>query len=243
MHLVGHNIRNFDVPYLIRWSMLNQVKVPVYLSHLANKKFGKLPTIWVDTNEFFGASEWGFRVSLNNLSKWTGHEGKNGNGKFFYQLPREEQESYLENDMMQTRNVFRSMNNYLNAYVEERCVFFDIETAPKGDLELQKLAPAFKEEKVKLGNIKDPEKRQAKIEEAREGHFDAIKDKAGLHAQFSDPVAIGYINEGDFGTCLDFAKKDDPNGSKDLVERFWSRASNLHGSMNELNNYTANAEF
>jgi hypothetical protein len=216
--------------------MLNQVKVPVFLSHLANKKFGKLPTIWVDTMEFFGASEWGFRVSLDNLSKWTGHEGKNGNGKFFYQLPREQQESYLENDMMQTRNVFRSMNNYLSAYVEERCVFFDIETAPKPDAELHKVIPEFKESSVKFGNIKDAEKRQAKIDDAREGHFDAIKDKAGLHAQYSDPVAIGYINEGDFGTCLDFAKKDDPNGSKELVVRFWERCANVFGNMSDEHN-------
>ena len=243
MNLVGHNILGFDVPYLIRWSILNKVKVPIYLTPFWKTPYRYYPNFWVDTMNMFGVGEFGYRVSLDNLSKWLGHEGKNGNGKYFYQLPREEQESYLENDMMQTRNVFRGMNECLPAYNEERCVFFDIETAPKGDLELQKLAPAFKEENVKLGNIKDPEKRQAKIEEAREGHFDAIKDKAGLHAQFSDPVAIGYINEGDFGTCLDFAKKDDPNGSKDLVERFWSRASNLHGSMNELNNYTANAEF
>lgn len=237
MHLVGHNIRGFDVPYLIRWSMLNEVKVPVHLSHLANKKFGKLPTIWVDTMDMFGAGEWGFRVSLDNLSKWTGHEGKNGNGKFFYQLSREEQESYLENDMMQTRNVFRSMNKWLAGYNEERCIFFDIETAPKPDADLHKVIPEFKESSVKLGNVKDPDKRQAKIDEAREGHFDTIKDKAGLHAQYSDPVAIGYINEGDFGTCLDFAKKDDPNGSKDLVSRFWDRCSHVYGNMNEKNTF------
>ena len=233
MHLVGHNIKGFDVPYLIRWSMLNKVRIPVYLSHLANKKFGKLPTIWVDTMEMYGASEWGFRVSLDNLSKWTGHEGKNGNGKFFYQLSRPEQESYLENDMMQTRNVFRVLNEYLPAYNEDRCVFFDIETAPKPDADLHKLIPEFKEESVKLGNIKDPDKRQAKIDEARDSHFDSIKDKAGLHAQYSNPVAIGYINEGDFGTCLDFAKKDDPEGSKKLVERFWERCENIHGNMSD----------
>ena len=52
MHLVGHNIINFDVPYLIRWSMLNEVKVPVYLTHLDNK-FNKLPSIWVDTMNIF----------------------------------------------------------------------------------------------------------------------------------------------------------------------------------------------
>lgn len=237
MNLVGHNIRGFDVPYLIQWSYNNGVKMPVYLTHLVNKKYSKLPPIWADTMEMYSGGQYGYRVSLDNLCKWLGLDcGKNGNGKFFFQMKRDEQEAYLENDMMITRLVFRTMNNLLPAYNESRCVFFDIETAPKSDADLHRFIPEFKEESVKLGNVKDPDKRQAKIDEARDNHFDSIKDKAGLKAEYSDPIAIGYINEGDFGTCLDFAKQDDPDGSKKLVERFWERCANIYGNMSEEHN-------
>ena len=126
------------------------------------------------------------------------------------------------------------MNRSVSAYNVERTTYFDIETAPKAEAEIIKLAPAFDEDNVKLGNVKDPEKVAEKIETARVNHYENIMDKAGLHAWYSDPIAIGYLQEGGFAVDLDYAEKK-TGGAKGLVERFWALASKTYMNMNDLN--------
>ena len=64
--------------------------------------------------EFEAAGEYGFRVSLDDLAKQYGFDGKNGNGKLFYTYSRAEQEAYLENDLLITRKIFEVQNNSFN---------------------------------------------------------------------------------------------------------------------------------
>ena len=215
---VGHNILGFDLPYLVRWSIQNGVKVPSECVPFN----GRYPRCFQDTMIIDGAGEWGYRVSLDSLSKRLGFEGKNGSGEFFYQLPREEQIDYLANDIIQSLRVFLKQNHSLGIVDDEGINVFDIETEPKPRADIEKIAPKFDPSDVKLGNLKDAEKIKDKIAQAEANHLSGIFNKAGLHAHYSNPVAIGYIDSDENGgeTHLDFAEGDPVS----LVERFWKWA-------------------
>ena len=215
---VGHNILGFDLPYLVRWSIQHGIKIPSQCVPFN----GRYPKCFQDTVTIDGAGEWGYRVSLDNLSKRLGLGEKNGSGEFFYQMPREEQIKYLTNDLILCLKVFYRQNHSLGIVDEEGIRVFDIETEPKPRPIIERIAPKFNPSDVKLGRLKDEEKIKDKIAEAEANHLSGILKKAGLHAHYSDPVAIGYINCNEEGeeTILDFAE-DDPES---LVERFWKWA-------------------
>lgn len=215
--IVGHNLKGFDLPYLIRSTMLNRAKGKLYLTPARGKFW---PDLYHDTMEFEGAGEYGYRVSLDNLAKQYGFDGKNGNGKLFYTYSRAEQEAYLENDLLITRKIFEVQNNSFN--ICDNYTIVDIETAPKSDAEIMALAPEFKPENVKVRNLKDPAKIEEKIEAARDSHYDDIIGKAALYAKYSDPVAIGYIHH-DGSIEMDFGEP------KKLIERFWEVSGNIWG--------------
>lgn len=215
--IVGHNLKGFDLPYLIRSTMLNRAKGKLYLTPARGKFW---PDLYHDTMEFEGAGEYGYRVSLDNLAQQYGFDGKNGNGKLFYTYSREEQEAYLENDLLITRKIFEVQNNSFN--ICDNYTIVDIETAPKSDAEIMALAPEFKPENVKVGNLKDPAKIEEKIEAARDSHYDDIISKAALNAKYSNPVAIGYIHH-DGSIEMDFGEP------KKLIERFWEVSGNIWG--------------
>jgi DNA polymerase III epsilon subunit-like protein len=215
--IVGHNLKGFDLPYLIRSTMLNRAKGKLYLTPARGKFW---PDLYHDTMEFEGAGEYGYRVSLDNLAQQYGFDGKNGNGKLFYTYSRDEQEAYLENDLLITRKIFEVQNNSFN--ICDNYTIVDIETAPKSDAEIMALAPEFKPENVKVGNLKDPAKIEEKIEAARDSHYDDIISKAALNAKYSNPVAIGYIHH-DGSIEMDFGEP------KKLIERFWEVSGNIWG--------------
>lgn len=221
--LVGHNILGFDLPYLIRWSIYNGVVVPAEATPFGVRGNGKyFPDMYIDTMTCMGAGEWGHRISLDMASRACGFQGKNGNGKWFYQMSQDDKEQYLANDVRQTKALFDSINNSLN--FTEKFTVFDIETAPKIQEEIERIAPEFDPDSVKLGNVKDYEKIQAKLKDARENHLTSIMDKAGLHAHYSDPIAIGYIHE-DGTEQLDFSEP------KELVANFWKLAQKVFQQM------------
>jgi DNA polymerase elongation subunit (family B) len=60
---------------------------------------------------------------------------------------------------------------------------------------LATVIPPFNPDDVKLGNIKDPEKIAAKIEEARCNHFENFKSAAALDAKYGNVLAIGWADE------------------------------------------------
>lgn len=225
--MVGHNILNFDLPYLIRWSIYNGVEIPRCATPFSRNANGRYyPDMYIDTMQVMAAGEFGNRISLDMASKACGFKGKNGNGKFFYQMNQDDKEEYLANDVRQTKSLFQSINNSLG--FTSKFTVFDIETSPKSIDQIEEIAPEFKPDSVKVGNLKDYEKIQEKIQSARENHIDSIADKAGLHAHYSDPIAIGYIHE-DGTEQLDFSEP------RELVRNFWEISQKVFGQMHTTN--------
>jgi len=75
---------------------------------------------------------------------------------------------------------------------------YDIETAPLPDAEerINDLYP-FDPDKVLLGNLKDPAKIEAKIEEARRNHVPKVMEKAQLDPALSYVCSFGMFDEDD----------------------------------------------
>lgn len=69
-------------------------------------------------------------------------------------------------------------------------VIFDIETAPDYDA-VKKFTKPFDRDDVKLGNLKDEAKIQAKLEMAEASHMSNANDKAALNPHTSSICAIG----------------------------------------------------
>ena len=219
--LVGHNIYKFDLPYLIRASIYNGVKVPPQLIPFG-AKFQRFDTYSMDTMHMIGAGEWTYMLKLETAARACGYVGgKTGSGKDFYKMSRADQEEYLTSDLEMTKFLYEAMAGSFSYDFDT--VVFDIETMPKDDIE--DIAPAFDPDNVAVGNLKDPEKIQAKIENAEANHFKSLQDKAGLHAHYSQPCAIGYIIKGQVE--LDFSEP------KELLTRFWDIAGKVWGNNQE----------
>jgi hypothetical protein len=229
--LVGHNIIDFDIRYLMNWSSYNGIKVPSFLTPFGRGKGRYYPDVFVDTQLINGLGKYGEMISLGNLAKAYGLSGKEGNGKFFYQMNRSDQIEYLTKDVELVLEIYRRQSLTFGLWQLDKCTMFDIETEPKSIELIKAQAPAFKPENVKVGNLKDQDKIDAKIEDARQNHINSIVDKAGLDPRYSNPCAIGYHHAGDFDVTLDFADGD----LKGMVEKFWKIAGALHGDMQERN--------
>jgi len=105
--VIGFNSNRFDLPFLIRRSWLMQVDMPatVMTGRYLNSHF-------VDLMEMWQCGDRQASVSLDKLSKYFGLEGKNGEGKFFYQLwenDRDKAIQYLENDLYLTKSCADAM--------------------------------------------------------------------------------------------------------------------------------------
>ena len=102
---VGFNVMNFDLPFLIRRSIINGVRVPPGLLPRNNRYF---PDFFVDLMQMWQAGDYREMISLDRFAKALGHEGKNGSGKFFAQTLKEDEGAameYLRNDLLLTRKV------------------------------------------------------------------------------------------------------------------------------------------
>lgn len=213
--MVGHNIINFDLPYLNQSTAMHCAKGHKILQ--PDQK-GYWNNVFFDTMKWWQAGNRQNLISLDRLSKAFGHKGKNGSGKHFHALSRAEQEDYLENDLRATAAVFNGINQAES--ICENWTVFDIETAPRSIEYIQSVIPEFDPTTVKTGNLKDPDKILQKIDAARENHLDSVLDKAGLHADYSVPVAIGYLDSTG-NMKLDFGSP------KDLVTSFWEIAGEV----------------
>lgn len=107
-HLIGHYIKGFDIPFLIRRSWINGI-VP---KEFKNGRY--LCDRFIDTMDSWAC---GTRdtISLDNLSKIFGLHGKNGKGSEFSSLyseggvSREKALAYLRNDLKLTQEVAKIM--------------------------------------------------------------------------------------------------------------------------------------
>jgi 3'-5' exonuclease len=104
--IIGHNLKGFDIPFLVRRSWLNDVKVPF---GVINGRY--LGNRFIDTMELWACGNYRETISLNNLALAFGLPGKTGNGKDFakqYLKGGEEKKKaldYLKNDLMMTHSV------------------------------------------------------------------------------------------------------------------------------------------
>jgi hypothetical protein len=224
--IVGHNIFEYDLPMLIQYSDRHGVKVPVYLQPNRDK-FRGYPPVYRDTMELHAAGKFKDFHKLETIARALGFEGgKNGkSGKDFWKLSHDEQEQYLSNDLRMTSHVWKKLN-----YSREICdtaLIFDIETRPRDEEKIRHIMPDFDADAVKVGNIKDPDKIEAKIEEARENHFYSFYDKAQLKSEYSEPCAIGIIDP-DETISLHFA--DTPESIATMLKVFWEKCSNVWGN-------------
>jgi hypothetical protein len=72
-------------------------------------------------------------------------------------------------------------------------IFFDIETGPVADHELEALMPPFDPAHVKFGNRRRPETRLAKIRDDEEKHRRRFFDDAAKHALTGRVLAVGLL--------------------------------------------------
>jgi len=143
---------------------------------------------------------------------------------------------------------------------------FDIETGPLPEEQLRKLyrptgknftQPPFNEADVKLGNIKDPEKQRAKIEEARQAHaenevklaesavewerihWQGFVDSAALHAQTGRVLAIAFNECG--SAHIDTLLADNTEESEhELLRLFWNRVMEIASQVDTLVGWNSN---
>jgi len=107
--VIGHNIKGFDLPFLIRRAWKLGVQVPLCLS-LTNGRYWDSKI--VDTVELWGAGKYQDYVSLDNLSKFLGVGAKNGKGGDFAALFKSDHDKAIEyaaNDLELTRLCAKKM--------------------------------------------------------------------------------------------------------------------------------------
>ena len=93
---------------------------------------------------------------------------------------------------------------------------FDIETGAD-PLRARALMPSFDEAEVKLGNLKDPEKIAAKIEEERASHESDWLEKAALRPETGQVLAIGIIPQAGSGHIFHIHQ----NSEEETILAFW----------------------
>ena len=97
---VGHNIYDFDLPFILRRSMIKRVKIPAPLipfSRYWDSKF------WKDTLTLWAGGKFNQWIGLDHLCRAMGLEGKNGTGKGFqdlYETNRKEAIAYARQDIV-----------------------------------------------------------------------------------------------------------------------------------------------
>lgn len=103
---VGHCIKNFDFPFLVRRSWILGIKPPRIM-----KGRYYLDTI-LDTMEAWSCGNYRDTISLDNLCKAFGLPGKNGSGKDFAELYAKDPNKalqYLKDDLKITKDAAISM--------------------------------------------------------------------------------------------------------------------------------------
>lgn len=105
--IVGHNLRNFDMPFIIRRSFIHGIPVPMGVLH-----HNRLTEKFVDTMELWAAGERGASISLDNLAKALGVGQKSGSGADFgalWEANKDAAVEYCRHDLELTRRVAERM--------------------------------------------------------------------------------------------------------------------------------------
>jgi 3'-5' exonuclease len=113
---VGHNIKNFDIPVILKRAIINGVKLPSFL-HLHNLKPWETP--FLDTSDVWKCGSWnGGNASLDLISACLGiptpKDEMNGSmvSKAYWEEDRlDDIVRYCEKDVMATANVVLKLAN------------------------------------------------------------------------------------------------------------------------------------
>jgi len=100
---------------------------------------------------------------------------------------------------------------------------YDIETGGLPEDQIRSIVKPFDPKDVKHGNIKDPDKILAKIDEARNNYYTDILDRAALSALTGRVLAIGIMEVG--GEFKIIANDDE----RLMIAEFWTLISNTPG--------------
>ena len=114
---VNHNIKNFDLPFLIRRSWVHDITVPTCVSPLGRY----WPNEVIDTMDIWACTEFKKFISLDQLGRLLGLGGKNGSGENFADLYAEDPEAakqYCLRDVELARDIYNRLGG-------ERYVSFD----------------------------------------------------------------------------------------------------------------------
>lgn len=105
--MVGFNINEFDLPFIVRRSWKHGIPVPRLVRHgrYWHDCFVDLMQEWLmgERSPAKGTS------SLDGLAKYFGIEGKKGSGADFWKMPLKQQIAYSEQDLRITQELWRRM--------------------------------------------------------------------------------------------------------------------------------------
>ncbi len=105
--IVGHNLRNFDMPFIIRRSFMHGIATPLGVIHK-----NRLTEKFVDTMELWGAGERNAMISLDTLARALGVGQKTGDGGDFgalWEVDKERAVEYCAHDLELTRKCAERM--------------------------------------------------------------------------------------------------------------------------------------
>tara|TARA_B100000963_G_scaffold334854_1_gene328423 strand:- start:3596 stop:4315 length:720 start_codon:yes stop_codon:yes gene_type:complete len=114
---VGHNIKGFDIPVILKRSVINGLSIPSFL-HLHNLKPWEMP--FIDTSDVWNFGAWGgTRVSLDlmsaSLNVPTPKDNMDGSmvsDAYWLEDRLEDIVKYCEKDVIATANVVLKLGNY-----------------------------------------------------------------------------------------------------------------------------------
>jgi len=98
-------------------------------------------------------------------------------------------------------------------------IIIDIETIPNQTLK-DELKPKFNESTVKLGNLKDPAKVAAKIDQAKKEFESGLTKKMSLESNYCQIISLGYIVLDLDNNVIGKGVLFDPDSDKQILEDF-----------------------
>lgn len=110
--LIGHNIMDFDLPFLVQRSWALGIQIPHRLIIPTRGKYITWASNFIDTRNYFLLGKKEGRSSLDSISRFFGIGGKEESGKHFYKWMEEDEAKaieYLRNDLILTEGIARKM--------------------------------------------------------------------------------------------------------------------------------------
>lgn len=108
--MVGFNILEFDLPFLVRRSWKKKIRIPNMA--LYGRRYDQWHDIFVDLRKVWLMGERSPEKgtsSLEGVAKYFGFDQKKGNGADFYKMTDEEKRAYSEQDVRLVRKIWERM--------------------------------------------------------------------------------------------------------------------------------------